>query len=78
MTFTEPRQPSIFECYKNEECGPEQACIDRTCVNPCINACGSGALCRVIDHEPKCSCPVGYTGNSKTRCTPRKWFFDIL
>lgn len=70
--MTEPRQTPVYECYKDEDCGPEQACNDRTCINPCADGCGVGALCRVIDHKPYCSCPIDYTGNAKIRCIPRK------
>lgn len=70
--FIEARQPSIFECYKDDECGPEQACNKRACINPCLNSCGPGALCRVINHKHQCSCPNGHTGDANVKCTPRK------
>lgn len=56
----------------DNECGLEQACVERTCINPCTDACGIGALCRVINHKPQCSCPRGYNGDANTRCIPRK------
>ncbi|XP_037295454.1 uncharacterized protein LOC119189544 isoform X2 [Manduca sexta] len=66
----EPKQTFIWECYNDEECGSERACIDRTCINPCLKSCGIGALCRVIDHKPLCTCPRGYSGDALERCVP--------
>ncbi|XP_028157244.1 uncharacterized protein LOC114350564 isoform X7 [Ostrinia furnacalis] len=65
----EPRQ-QVPECYSDDECSTERACRDRQCVNPCANACGPGALCRVIDHKPQCSCPSGYSGVATRQCVP--------
>lgn len=67
-----PQEPIVWECYEDNECGPERACIKRSCVNPCIDGCGIGALCRVIDHKPQCSCPNGFSGDAYIRCLPRK------
>lgn len=64
---------TTWECYNDEECGSERACIDRACVNPCLDACGAGALCRVIDHKPQCSCPRGYSGVATLHCVPRMY-----
>lgn len=72
-THLEPRQPQIWECYMDDECGPERACIDRMCLNPCNNYCGVGALCRVSHHKPICSCPKGHSGEPKIRCIPREY-----
>jgi hypothetical protein len=64
---------SFPECYTDDECNLERSCQNRFCVNPCTNACGPGALCRVINHKPQCSCPQGYTGLPHVQCVPRKY-----
>ncbi|XP_026470785.1 neurogenic locus notch homolog protein 1-like [Ctenocephalides felis] len=53
---------------RSEECRQDQACIDNSCVNPCVNACGTNANCKTVGHNPVCSCPTGYTGDPFTHC----------
>lgn len=68
----EPRN-NIPECYADDDCSSERACRERFCINPCVDSCGTGALCRVIDHKPQCSCPRGYSGNPVVQCVPREY-----
>lgn len=57
------------ECVSNNECSQQLACINKKCQNPCIQACGSNAECRVVSHTAACVCPEGYTGDAAIQCT---------
>ena len=56
------------ECVSNSECSPSQACRNLKCHDPCKDTCGNNAECRVVGHNPICSCPLGYTGDPFTGC----------
>jgi len=56
------------ECVSNSECPPTQACTNNKCRDPCPGTCGFNAQCRVINHNPMCVCPSGYTGDALTHC----------
>ena len=56
------------ECQSNSECPYHQACINYSCVNPCLGKCGLNANCDVKNHTIVCSCPTGYTGNPFSAC----------
>lgn len=56
------------ECTINSECPSNLACIQQKCRDPCPGACGSGAVCSVINHTPICTCPDGYTGDPFSYC----------
>jgi len=58
------------ECVQDSECPSRMACENNRCVNPCIGACGEGALCDVIQGRARCSCPQFYQGNPQSRCYP--------
>lgn len=67
------------ECTQHSDCQASRACFAFKCTDPCVNACGVGAECRVQNHKAICSCPKGYTGHPFDRCRPfekRKWSFD--
>ena len=58
------------ECLLSTDCAYDKACINMKCKDPCPNACGTNAECRVgNNHNPICSCPAGYTGNPFEYCT---------
>lgn len=38
------------------------------CNDPCPGSCAPNALCKVISHTPRCSCPSGYNGDPFTQC----------
>ncbi|XP_065203537.1 neurogenic locus notch homolog protein 1-like [Planococcus citri] len=57
------------ECVISTECPSTQCCINQKCSDPCITTCGVDAQCFVINHNPTCRCPPGYTGNPYIRCT---------
>lgn len=56
------------ECVVSSECPQNKACYKFKCSNPCNGACGVGAKCEVINHNPICSCPPTFTGDPFTRC----------
>lgn len=56
------------ECTSSAECPLSRACSNQRCIDPCKGNCGSGAQCQVINHNPICSCPSGYTGDPFNRC----------
>ena len=58
------------ECVVNSECPQTRACYKYKCTDPCPGTCGLGAQCRVINHNPLCSCPSDMTGDPFIRCYP--------
>lgn len=56
------------ECIVSSECDLTQACMNQKCINPCPGSCGQNAECRVINHNPVCTCIPKYTGDPFTRC----------
>lgn len=56
------------ECVVSSQCFLDKACINQKCVDPCPGKCGENAHCKVINHNPICSCVVGYTGDPLIRC----------
>lgn len=56
------------ECTVSSECFLDKACMNQKCVDPCRGACGDNARCQVINHNPICSCALGYTGDPFIRC----------
>lgn len=57
------------ECISNSECASQLACINKKCQNPCEQACGTNAECRVVSHTAMCICPEGYNGDASIQCT---------
>lgn len=60
------------ECVTSSECVQHEACINQKCRNPCEGTCGLGAECRVKNHNPICSCPIGYIGDPFNNCLPQR------
>lgn len=58
------------ECVSSSECPPSLACINFKCQDPCTGTCGRDAECRVLNHNPTCVCPSGWTGDPLTGCSP--------
>ena len=69
--------PIVTGCDTNQECPDYTACRNSRCINPCAvdDPCAPSASCKVIGHEPVCTCPDGYIGDPRTRCE-RKIFFS--
>ncbi|XP_018323516.1 adhesive plaque matrix protein 2 [Agrilus planipennis] len=58
------------ECESDSECGPQSACLEFRCQNPC-SQCGENAECEgVRNHVAVCKCPRGYFGNPLISCKP--------
>lgn len=56
------------ECVVSSECPQDKACIKQKCTDPCPNTCGENAFCKVVNHNPICSCTRGFTGDPFVRC----------
>lgn len=56
------------ECTISADCFQDKACIGQKCKDPCPGTCGLNAKCQVVNHNPICSCPPGYTGDPFLRC----------
>lgn len=53
------------QCNIDQDCLETQACIKRSCTDPCSYAdCGANAVCSVIDHAAACQCQSGYIGDA--------------
>lgn len=67
------------ECVTNSDCPQTQACgSQQKCIDPCPGLCGYNAACRVINHNPLCTCNVGFTGSPYQGCTEFKRKFIEL
>jgi len=42
--------------------------MSEKCGDPCPGACGTNALCQVINHSPVCECHPGHVGNPYHSC----------
>ena len=76
-----PTAPELtVGCESNDDCPDYTSCRNRKCINPCAvdKPCAPTANCRVVNHNPVCTCPNGYIGSPHTRCTPRKSKTKIL
>lgn len=56
------------ECTISSECPLNQACSNQRCVDPCIGSCGVNAECKVVNHNPICTCPINFSGDPFARC----------
>lgn len=66
------------ECIVSSECPQDKACANQKCINPCKNTpCGLNANCRVINHNPICSCIPEYTGDPFSRCAKPERMFPL-
>lgn len=69
------------ECVSSSECPSSQACINQKCRDPCPGTCARDATCRVVNHQPICACPDGWTGDPVTtgcRIIPCKHVSPLL
>lgn len=59
-------------CSSDNDCPLDKACKSGQCQDPCSlrGACGENALCRVVIHKARCSCPQCYVGRPTDQCTP--------
>ena len=58
------------QCQSDNQCTIDKSCIRGQCKDPCSlrGACGSKALCEVLNHRPRCTCPECHTGSPFVRC----------
>lgn len=68
------------ECMVSSDCAQDRACVKQKCIDPCPGTCGVNARCQVVNHNPICSCPPGFTGDPFARCIQQesKHFFSYL
>ena len=74
----EPRLPPVVaepECRTDADCGPQLACLEERCQNPCavLDPCHRSAECRVVDTVPRsitCVCRPGFVMDLDGRCRP--------
>lgn len=57
------------ECITSSECPLDNVCKNFKCTSPCPDACGINTECRVIKHNPICSCKQGFTGDPFSVCS---------
>lgn len=60
------------ECIVNSECSQNKACLKNVCQDPCPGTCGQNTQCRVVNHNPICSCITNYVGDPFSHCTPEE------
>lgn len=58
------------ECIRNSDCPSNLACINQKCKDPCSGVCGANTQCRVVGHNPVCSCKESFTGDPFRNCVP--------
>lgn len=58
------------DCTTETDCPTDKACVNSKCVSPCelSNPCEEPAICKVYNHRPDCSCPIGFIGDLGTGC----------
>lgn len=56
------------ECTVNSHCPFDKTCVSEKCVDPCPGTCGINADCKVVVHNPVCSCKPGYRGDPYRAC----------
>ena len=66
----------VVGCESDQECPDYNACQNRKCINPCAedDPCAPSAKCKVIGHQPVCTCPDGYIGSPTTDCRLRECY----
>lgn len=68
------------DCTSETDCANDKTCVNSKCVSPCelSNPCEEPAICKVYNHRPDCSCPVGFVGDVGTGCTRGDDLFILL
>lgn len=62
-------------CHYNEDCADHEACdrLNRVCRPVCEeDTCADSAICVGKQHQPKCHCPAGTSGNPHVECVGRE------
>lgn len=66
------------ECIISAECPAALACVAQKCRNPCENACGTDAVCTVVDHRASCVCEPGFEGDPFKGCSRIKGKKNVI
>lgn len=56
------------ECVSSSDCSRDKSCVNQKCIDPCAGTCGFNAECRVVNHNPICSCSLHFTGDPFVQC----------
>lgn len=56
------------QCTVNSDCPKDLACLNQKCKDPCVGTCGTNAQCKIVNHNPICSCMPKYTGDPFSHC----------
>lgn len=56
------------ECVASSDCARDKSCVNQKCIDPCAGTCGYNAECRVVNHNPICSCSPRFTGDPFVQC----------
>ena len=72
-------EPEPIGCSSDFECASNQACRDRSCINPCTSdkPCSPSAICSVRNHKATCTCPPGFDGDPYRQCNKSKKLYSI-
>lgn len=72
IVFPGAETKSDRSCANDYDCPTDKACVNRRCQDPCSlrDACGENALCTVVLHKARCSCPQCYIGRPTLKCSP--------
>lgn len=65
------------ECLVSSECPLDKSCVNQICKNPCEGVCGLHARCQVVNHNPICSCELGFNGDPFIRCVKEEKSKDL-
>lgn len=62
------------ECRSDYDCPDPEVCQSGSCQDACAaKRCGQFAFCTARNHQARCQCQHGYTGNPDAGCKPRKY-----
>ena len=63
----------VAACTTDFDCANPDKCDVGTCRDAChVAPCGINAICKSRAHASSCTCPIGYTGDPRVRCTKSK------
>ena len=61
---------SNYGCQEDEECIDTSVCLNSRCVDACSlsRGCGTHATCKAKNHQYKCYCDSGFSGDPDLKC----------